>query len=121
MPRSPGFRVVGIFLLLLCGCATLGNTAESARAALIARVGENTRIAGPMTPAQLSDLPMLAPADAAKVRALALEGAWIFSLLVPDTKSPRYQDDGSLAEMIKNGPVFAVRRGKIVAEFAPID
>ena len=118
MPARSYFAFV--LLPLLAGCTLISNSPESAKATVIARVGEETRISGPMTREQLNDLSLLSTLDADRVRALAREGAWIFALLVPDNKPPRYADDGSLVEVIRIGRVLAVRRGKIIGEFEPI-
>jgi hypothetical protein len=106
-----------ILLLLGTGCALVSNSPESAKAAVIAHFGEDTRIAGPMTPAQLMELSTVSPADADRVRSLARDGAWIYSILVPDNKPARFADDGSLVEVIRVGAVLAVRRGRIIAQF----
>ena len=114
-------RLGFLLLVTLGGCTLMSNSPERAKAAVIASFGDDARIAGPMTPAQLESLAMLSEADAERVRALAREGAWIFSLLVPDPKPPRYAADGTLVELIKPGPILAVRQGRVIAEFAPVD
>ena len=112
--------LLALFLALaLGGCVAIdGRTpAERAREKVIALVGTETRIEGPLASTNLSSLDSLSSSDREQVQKFLADGALAFAILVPDRSVTKYNDDGSLMEIIRVGRIIVVQQNKIAGDF----